>query len=190
MEGGSIVTTCIALLRGINVSGQRMIKMNDLKALFESLKLKNVRTYLQSGNVVFDSGEPAVGAQGKRIENKILQILGLEVPVIMRTADQLENILQNNPFLKDRNEEITRLYVIFLAEAPAADSLFKLNGYKSADDEFIVSGKEIYLFCPGGYGNTKFSNGFFESKLKVTATTRNWKTVTELVAMAHCGNGS
>ncbi|MCX6244594.1 MAG: DUF1697 domain-containing protein [Bacteroidetes bacterium] len=190
MEGGSAVITCIALLRGINVGGQRMIKMNVLKTLFESLKLKNVNTYLQSGNVVFNSEPPDCNELRKSIENKIREDLAFDVPVILRTADQLENILPNNPFLKGRNEDITRLYVTFLAEEPAADLLDKLNGLKSADDEFSVSGKEIFLFCPGGYGNTKFSNGFFESKLKVTATTRNWKTVTELVAMAQGDNRS
>jgi uncharacterized protein (DUF1697 family) len=177
------MTTWIALLRGINVSGQRMIKMDALKSLFESLHLKNVRTYLQSGNVVFDCPEKEAEGLGKRIEAKIRHDLGFEVPVILRSSVAIRNTLRDNPFLTERKEDTAHLYVIFLAEEPAAGGFEKLAGITSQEDEFIPAGKEIYLFCPGGYGNTKFSNGFFEGKLKMTATTRNWKTVTALAAM-------
>jgi len=175
---------CIALLRGINVSGKRMVKMNDLKVLFESLELKNVRTYLQSGNVVFDCDDKTIEIIGKRIEETILQELHLSVPVILKSSDQVEQILQNNPFLIDRKENINHLYVTFLGEQPAEEVIDKLKDTKSSNDEFLLAGKEIYLFCPGGYGNTKLSNNFFENKLKMTATTRNWRTVNELGVMA------
>jgi len=178
------MVTGIALFRGINVSGHKMIKMNVLKALFESLGLQNVRTYLQSGNVVFDCEEKSIEFLGKRIEEKVLHSLNLTVPVILRSGRQVEKILLNNPFLKGRNEDAGHLYVTFLSEEPSPANIEKLKEAKSdTSDEYILSGREIYLFCPGGYGNTKLSNNFFESKLKIMATTRNWRTVNRLHLM-------
>jgi len=183
----------IALLRGINVSGQRMIKMKDLQGLMEALNLRNVRTYLQSGNVIFDDPGSSPNNLGKEIEEMILDRLNLVVPVILRSGDEIMQISGVNPFLSGRNEDITKLCVTFLSEEPSPVSIEKLHAAKakiSSGDEFVLMKKEIYLFCPGGFGNTKFSNGFLENKLMVTATTRNWKTISELAAMARQGQSS
>ena len=178
------MSVAISILRGINVSGHRKIPMQELKALYSELNLKNITTYIQSGNVVFSGGKINPEALAKKIEKKIFERYNFEVPVIVRTIVEIQSILNGNPFLKEKNIEMDKLHVTFLADHPGKDNLEKLKSYNYEPDRFIVVGREIYLYCPGGYGNTKLSNNFFESKLKVTATTRNWRTVNELLRIA------
>lgn len=166
--------TFISMLRGINVSGKNRISMADLKALYESLGLANVVTYVQSGNVVFDGENISAAA----IESEIKRTLGLDVPVLLRDKNCFERLLKNNPFAVQRHEDPALLHVTFLAATPAPSALLVTpNG---CTDEFVLEDRELYLFCPGGYGVTKLSNSFFERKLKMVATTRNWKTVNAL----------
>ena len=179
------MATYISLLRGINVSGQNKIKMDDLKRLFESLNLKNIRTYIQSGNVVFEDDYTDSGILGKIIEDKILKDIGFKVSVIIRNHEQLKNILLNNPFLTKENEDVSALYVTFLAEQPNAPTVEKISEINTVTDEFRLIGRDIYLFCPDGYGRTKLNNSFFERKLKLKATTRNWRTINELNEIAN-----
>lgn len=174
----------IAILRGINVSGQKKIKMEDLRQLLAGLNFHNIRTYIQSGNVIFEHEKSDPLELAKQIEHKIFDKYGFEVPVIVKTATELEHILHNNPFLKGRKEDESRLHVTFLAEEPGQELLNKIKGTDYKPDEFIISDQAIYLFCPNGYGRTKLTNNFFENKLQVTATTRNWKTVNKLVGIA------
>ena len=175
------MTTYIAILRGINVSGKNKILMQDLKALFESLNFKNVKTYIQSGNVVFDSN--SLKNLETLIQQKIKEQFGFDVPVIVRTVDEITNILKHNPYLKQKNIELDKLHITFLSETPIKENLTKIHTYNFAPDVFEIIGNEVYLHCPNGYGNTKLSNTFFENKLKVTATTRNWKTVNEIAKL-------
>jgi uncharacterized protein (DUF1697 family) len=179
------MVTYLSILRGINVSGHKLIKMEALRKLFEDLGFKNVQTYIQSGNVVFQSKKAKQSDLEKKIVKKIEEEFGFEVPVLVKEANELSVVLKNNPFLNQRKEDITKLHVTFLSEEPDQAAIVKIKEGNYAADEFIVSGKIIYLFCPGGYGNTKLSNNFFENKLKVIATTRNWKTVNELISMAN-----
>ena len=174
----------ISLLRGVNVSGSNRVRMEDLRALYAGQGLSNVRTYLQSGNVVFESGEPDETTLAGMIETKIRQTLGLEVPVLIRSAAEWAGLLQSNPFLNDRQENPDHLYVTFLRCSPGELDMKNLKPPADEQDEFYLVGREIHLFCPNGYGRTKLSNGWFEHKLKQTATTRNWKTVTALHQMA------
>jgi uncharacterized protein (DUF1697 family) len=176
--------TYISLLRGINVSGQNRIGMPELKRLFESLNLVNVRTYIQSGNVVFDWTEQEPLSLASVIELELEKSLGVSVRVLLREKEEFEKIIGRNPFVNQRKEDPEKLHVTFLSEAPSEINLSKLIPSKDTTDEFIVYGREIYLFCPNGYGRTKYSNTFFERKLGVTATTRNWKTVNALYEMA------
>lgn len=171
----------VALLRGINLGSINKIKMADLTRLFAGLGHDDVRTYLQSGNVVFSAGaDPEKLAEP--IEKAILDELGLTVTVLLRTGPDLTKVLRANPYL-DRQDDPTKLHVTFLAEAPDPDSsAVPVPGGESA--EFTLTGREVYLHCPDGYGRTKLNNAFFEKKLGVAATTRNWRTVVALHDMA------
>ena|ERR1700749_2138671 len=176
--------TYIAILRGINVSGHKLIKMEALRKLFDDMGFKNTKTYIQSGNVVFKSKQTKVPDLEKKIASGILKEFGFEVPVLVKEANELETVLKNNPFITKRKEDVTKLHVTFLSSGAEKVLIEKIKEGNYAADEFITAGKTVYLFCPNGYGNTKLSNTFFENKLKVNATTRNWKTINELVTMA------
>lgn len=176
--------TFIALLRGINVSGHKMIKMEDLRKMCASLKFVNARTYIQSGNIVFQVKQATVSDLEKKISKGIKKDFGFEVPVLVLELLELKKVLKGNPFVNKRKEDISRLHVTFLGDEPGKENLLKIKDGNYGEDEFIVAGKIIYLFCPNSYGNSKLNNNFFENKLKTTATTRNWKTLNELVKMA------
>jgi uncharacterized protein (DUF1697 family) len=176
--------TYIAMLRGINVTGSKIIKMEALRASFAALGFKNVKSYVQSGNVIFEA--PGVSAAGlaKKIEQKILRDFGHEVPVFLRTPKDMEETVKRNPFLKDPAIDHARLYVTFLAETAPKTAADLLQPLAVGPEQIRVIGREIYLYCPNGYGKTKISNTAIEKKLKVGATTRNWKTTQTLLAMA------
>jgi uncharacterized protein (DUF1697 family) len=179
------MTTFISILRGINVSGQKKILMADLKKLYEELHLGNVKTYIQSGNVIFDADEKNNCFQlAEQIKEKIFEKYRFEVPVIVRTASEMKNTLDANPFIHDNGIDREKLHITFLAAEPAKEFLEKIKTITYPSDRFIISGKDIFLYCPKGYGVTKLSNQFFESRLKVKATTRNLKTVKQLAALA------
>ncbi|HYK77648.1 MAG TPA: DUF1697 domain-containing protein [Daejeonella sp.] len=179
------MTTYISMLRGINVSGHKKILMADLKALYENLNFQNVSTYIQSGNVIFHSDENLSDQQfAEKIRSQIFNQYGFEVPVLIRTLSQLQNTLSSNPFLKQEGIDLEKLHVTFLSEKPNPANLTGIQSNIYLPDEFIISEQEIFLHCPINYGETKLSNKFFESKLKVLATTRNWKTVNKLVEIA------
>jgi uncharacterized protein (DUF1697 family) len=175
--------TYIAMLRGINVSGKNLIKMNDLREIFAKLGLTNVSTYIQSGNVIFTSPETATEELAQNIAAKITAGFGFNVPVIVLNAVEFENIYENNP-LNDGIREPGFLHITFLSATPAGFDIKAIEQKKQKGEEIAISGNACYLFCPNGYGNTKLTNTFLESKLKVTATTRNWKTVNELLRIA------
>jgi len=177
--------TYIAILRGINVSGQKLIKMADLKKMFESLDFQDVKTYIQSGNIAFKSKPESDEDLQKQIHQAIQKTFDFDIPVTVLNEKELKKTQQNNPFLKARKEDESKLHVTFLSEEPDKDLAENLKETAQfLPDEWILAGRSVYIFCPGGYGKTKLSNNFFEKKLKVTATTRNWKTVNELVEMA------
>jgi uncharacterized protein (DUF1697 family) len=177
--------TFVSVLRGINVSGHKKIPMAELKALYEELNFKHITTYIQSGNVIFEGNDSKnLPAQ---IEKKLLEKYGFKVPVIIRTANELVSLIESNPFLKDKSTDTSKLHVTFLEKPPQQADADKINKAEYEPDRFIISKQEVYLYCPGGYGNTKLTNTFFESKLKVTATTRNWRTVNELLKIIQSG---
>jgi uncharacterized protein (DUF1697 family) len=171
------------MLRGINVSGSKPVKMEALRASFEALEFKKVRTYVQSGNVVFEAKEHAAARLAQKIVARIKRDFGFDVPVLVLSAGELARIVGENPFVEQRGVDLTKLHVTFLAGAPAAAGLKKMEGVSSGRDSFRCLGQAIYLACPDGYGNTKLTNNAFERALGAPATTRNWKTVTTLAAM-------
>ncbi|MBK7884865.1 MAG: DUF1697 domain-containing protein [Chitinophagaceae bacterium] len=168
----------LSMLRGINVSGQKKILMKDLKILYEDAGFKNVQTYIQSGNVIFNSTSSKNLSQ--KIEQKILEKYQFQVSVIIRTIDEMAMAIKNNPLTKDKKIDQSRLYVTFLAELPGSDHVITMNTVNYQPEKFIIKEKEVFVFCPNGYRETKFSNNFIEKKLQVTATTRNWNTVNKL----------
>ncbi len=170
--------TFLSILRGINVSGHKKIPMAELKVLYEELNFENITTYIQSGNVIFKNKNSK--DLSKQIEQKIFGRYNFNVPVIIRTPDEMQSVIEGNHFLKQKDIDITKLHVVYLADDPKKENIEKLKMYNYEPDKFYISGKEVYLYCPNGYGNTKLTNNFFENKLKVTATTRNWNTTNEL----------
>ncbi len=176
--------TYISLLRGINVSGQKKIRMADLKALYVSLGLTNVRTYIQSGNVVFRSASGKADELAAALEAAIRQEYGYAVTVLLRDAAAFAKIVAGNPFFTEPRADPARLYVTFLPHPPPDGLRQNLRIPHDPEEAFVIRGKEVYLFCPNGYGRTKLSNQVFERKLKMSATTRNWKTVLALHRIA------
>ncbi len=171
----------ISMLRGINVSGHKKISMKELQKLYESLGLKNVRTYIQSGNVIFESSNINVSSLKRMIEQKIKTSFGFDVHVFIKTPAELQTIIKNNPFTK---EDATKLHVTFLSDNFASSLKDELDHVMDKTEKCLISENVVYLFCPNGYGKTKLSNTFFERKCKLAATTRNWKTVTTLLELA------
>jgi len=172
-----------ALLRGINVSGHNTIKMEQLRGLCSQLGFERVETYLQSGNIVFQAVAKNPADLSKRICETILNSFGFDAHVIVRTSKEMEKVVANNPFLKEKNVDSSKLHVTFLSEGPQNSSLKRLEGLATSQDRFYPASREIYLYCPGGYGRTKLSNNAIEKVLSVTATTRNWRTTNMLLDM-------
>jgi len=175
------VTAYVALLRGVNVGG-RTVPMAELRRTFDDLGLTQVQTYIQSGNVVFRSPRGAAKVAAE-IESRLRRDFGTEIRVLVRTGDQLQNLVRRNPLVRGSRDE-SKLHVTFLAEVPASARGASLDGASFLPDEFRLLGREVYLHCPNGYGKTKINNAFFERTLGVAATTRNWKTVTTLATMS------
>lgn len=168
----------VSFLRGINVSGQKKIKMADLKALYEAQGFKNVVTYIQSGNVVFETGIKNIKT---RIEKAIEDKYDFHVPIEIRTSQELKAIIKNCPFGHlDLQEYGSRIGVTFLSAKPSKDRIADLQNHVFPPEELKVLGKEAYLFCPNGFGKTKLTNALLERKLGVKATARNLKTVHKL----------
>ena len=174
----------IAMLRGINVSGQKLIKMERLRASIEDLGFDEVQTYIQSGNVVFKTANQSADKLAKKIADKILSEFGFVVAVLIRTADETAAVVRGNSFLKETGSDESKFYVTFLSEnaPPAAEKTLAVLATES--ERFKVCGREIYLCFPDGSGKTKLSNSAIEKKLSLQATTRNWKTLNTLLAMA------
>jgi len=178
------MTTYISILRGINVSGQKRIKMDALKKLYGKLKFENIQTYVQSGNVIFSAKETHPKELEKMISSKIERAFGFEVPVIVLHAKTLATIIKDNPLAKDDLNETKFLHVTFLADIPAEFNKESIIEKKGPGEEIAFTPNAIYLYCPNGYGKTKLNNNFLEKKLKVRASTRNWKTTNKLLKLA------
>ncbi len=173
----------VALLRGINLAGKNRLPMKDLAALFSGAGCGAVTTYIQSGNVVFEASPALARRIPSLIEKAIADDFGYQVPVVMRTGAELGRILRGNPFLRAGADAGT-LHVAFLADTPAAARVKALDPDRSPPDAFKVRGRDIYLHCPNGFGRSKLSNAYFDSKLGTTSTVRNWNTVVTLCDLA------
>lgn len=176
------MTKYISLLRGINVGGKRKILMADSKELYSKLGYSNCISYIQSGNVIFESKEESTNDLASKIEETIKNEYGFDVPVIVKTRTELEKAVQDNPYAETK--EIESLCLSFLNRTPDTELVGKISNLNFSPDEFQIANQNVFIFCPGPYHKTKLSNQFFESKLKVRATTRNWKTVLKLMKLS------
>ena len=176
----------VSILRGINVSGQKKIKMVDLKILYEEQGFENVITYIQSGNVIFESNtKQNIEALKKIIEKAIEAKYTFYVPVDIRTNLELEQIIQKCPYSEAKEEENgTKVLVTFLQSLPSEETKELLLTYVKSPERLIIQGREVYLYCPNGYGKSKLTNTFIEKKLGISATTRNWKSVKKLYELS------
>jgi len=175
-------TPYVALLRGINVGGKHIVPMKQLAEIFAAAKCDNVRTYIQSGNVVFTAPPKVVKNLPVLLSERIEERFGFSVPVVLRSRKELTAIALSNPFVISRLPQPT-LHVYFLADMPTADAVKALDPQRSAPDAFHVSGREIYLHMPNGMGRTKLTSAYFDSRLKTVCTARNWNTVLTLLEM-------
>lgn len=172
----------VAFLRGINVSGQKLIKMEMLKQHFEMPGFKNIVTYIQSGNVLFDAIVNDEGKLRTKIEKQLAKQLGYDVPTIVRSVDDVRAVIKNNPFGKTRLAEDQKVHVYFLSEIPSQPLDEAITRYKADGEEIILLNREIFLLTRS-YGNSKLTNSLIEKKLGVTATARNWATVNKIVTL-------
>jgi uncharacterized protein (DUF1697 family) len=179
-----IPSTYIALLRGINVGGHKIVKMDQLRKAFEGMGCADVATYVQSGNVVFKTSAKTAQDVAKSIEDMLLREFSMSIPVVVRTSAEIAAVLKNNPFLQESGIDTSRLHVTFLSQAPQKAALKGLDAIAAGADRFHCRGQEIYLHCPNGIGGTKLSINAFEKVLSVVATTRNWNTVSKLCEMS------
>ncbi len=175
--------THLALLRGINVSGHNMIKMEALKLLLENAGFQNVRTYIQSGNVFVDSDEENSASVGFKIKQEIFKELGLEVPVVVVTKEDLEACFKNNSYLKEKECDTKKLYVAFLSKELQGSAINDLKISQFKPDEAAIDKSRIYIKYAVGAGKTRLDQKYIEKKLNVVATIRNWNTVTTLLQM-------
>jgi uncharacterized protein (DUF1697 family) len=176
--------TYIALLRGINVSGHKIIKMAELRTHLEELKFDNVRTYIQTGNILFGSKKADNKLLAGKINKLINEKYGFDVPTIVITADELKNIFNSNPLLTDSSRDLSKVYATILDDIPAKNDLAILNKFDFPPEEFICKGKVIFGYSPVGLAEAKLSNSYFEKILKVKATSRNWKTISKLMELS------
>ncbi|MFD2891480.1 DUF1697 domain-containing protein [Flavobacterium chuncheonense] len=175
--------THLALLRGINVSGHNMMKMDTLKSALENYGFKNVETYIQSGNVFVDTDETNAASVGFQIKQEIFKVFGYEVPVVVIGMSDLEACFANNAFLKASNVDTKKLYVAFISKELSAGAMNDLKMSQVKPDEAQIDGNKIFIQYAIGAGKTRFDQKYIEKKLNVTATIRNWNTVTKLLEM-------
>ena len=177
------MTTHLALLRGINVSGHNMIKMEVLKTTLEAVGFQNVVTYIQSGNVFVETEEESSFSVGFKIKQEIYKTFGHEVPVIVLGKNDLEKCFKNNPFLKDKEVDTKKLYVAFLSKEMNSSAINELKISQFKPDEAVIDGNRIFIKYDVGAGKTRLDQKYIEKKLNVTATIRNWNTVTKLLEL-------
>ena len=166
----------IALLRGINVSGVKKIKMADLKLLLSTV-FTDVSTYIQTGNIIFTSSTHCEEELAQTIKELLLKEYGFDVPTYVCSEEKMHTVFENIPFESDHT------YVIFLSQTPKSEDIINLMEYQKEPEKIVLDEDTLYIYLPNGAGRTKLTNNFIESKLKLSATTRNYKTVQKLTQL-------
>ncbi len=180
----SNMNSVISMLRGVNVGGHHMIKMEALRVLYASLGLLDVQTYVQSGNVVFRSKEKNLISLAKKIEAAIEREFGFRPDVILRTSAELRDAMARNPFADRKDMEPSKLLVVFLAKKLSAETMAAARAIQSEPEEMHVHERQLYIYFPNGMARPKLSMSTVERVIKTSWTGRNWNTVTKLLEMA------
>ncbi|MBA2278810.1 MAG: DUF1697 domain-containing protein [Chloroflexia bacterium] len=176
------MSTHVALLRGINLGGKNMVPMAELRGYVERAGGANVRSVVQSGNVLFDASPTDAVTIGAAITTRIREQLGLTVPVVLLSADELRAIVLGNPFLTEGAPE-KELHVMVLSGVPTPERVAKLDPDRSPPDRFAVVDRAIYIHAPNGVARGRLTNDYFDRALDAVSTSRNWRTVGRLVAL-------
>ena len=177
--------TFITFLRGVNMTGHNSIRMNDLSALYKDMGFNDAETYIQSGNVIFSSsGQEPINQISQKIEMAIFKRFNYKVPLMVRTIAEVKALDSCNPFLSMENFDPSKMAVMFLHEECSMVQLQKAEHIDYPPDKFKISGSEIFIYCPNGFGKTKLYTNFFEKKMGVTGTARNWNTITTILNIA------
>jgi len=174
----------ISMLRGVNVGGKHKIKMEVLRALYESIGLRGAQTLLQSGNVVFRTEQRDLIALAKQIESAIERKLGFHSDVVLRTSTELRDVVARNPFAKRAGVDASKLLVSFLVSDPGAEARGNVLRIKCEPEELRIDGREVYIYFPNGMARPKLSMALVERTLRTSWTGRNWNTVRRLMEMA------
>jgi uncharacterized protein (DUF1697 family) len=177
----------VSLFRGINVGGNHPVQMDALKELHQSLGLRDVRTHIQSGNVIFTSDEDESAQLAKHIEDRFEQRFGFHSEVMVRSASELQEINASNPFKDQQDKKTNWIVVMFLKHCPDATAQQDLLASYAGPEEIRIIGKEAHIYYPEGIGRSKLSGAYVEKKLKILGTARNWNTVTKLLEMMRAG---
>jgi uncharacterized protein (DUF1697 family) len=177
------MTVFISMLRAVNVGGTSVIKMEPLRAAYEALGFKDVRSLLQSGNVLFRSGVKDSRQLARRIKQELERKFGLEIEVVIRTLPELASIVERGPVLSPR-ADLAKLLVMFLAGVPDAQGQARLVKGHKGPEMLEIRGPEVYLYYPDGVGRSKLTTAVLERHLGAMGTARNWNTLTKLVEAA------
>jgi uncharacterized protein (DUF1697 family) len=180
----------IAMLRGVNVGGHNKIKMEELRSLCKTLKLRDACTYVQSGNLIFRTEERDLEQLTERLQNAIKRKFGFRPDVVLRTASEMREVIGRNPFAKRRGVEPNRLLVTFLAGEPAAEAHEQARKLDTSPEELRMDRREVYIYYPNGMARPKVSWATIERILKTSGTGRNWNSVTKIVEIAERLEGS
>lgn len=172
----------IALLRGINVGGNTMIKMADLKSSFEKLGFKNVVSYINSGNLAFDAVKSSEAKLVDKIERAVEKLVGRTVDVMVREQKYIQQVIAGNPYGGEFASH-KEMHVLFLKDTMPADKHELLKEAALRGERYEVSGREIYCHLPTGFADSLMTKGFFEKKPRVPYTARNWRTVEKLAEL-------
>ena len=167
------------------MTGHNSIKMTDLSALYKELGFSDAETYIQSGNVIFSSpSDLPVSNISVKIERAIFERFNHNIPVMIRTTDEIRKLISTSPFIADENFDSSKMAVIFLYKEPLIAQIQKVINISYPPDKFKIIGKEIFIYCPNGFGKTKLYTNFFEKKMDVKGTGRNWKTINTILEIA------
>ena len=181
--------TLISFFRGVNMTGHHSMKMADLSKLFCQIGFCENQTYIQSGNVIFRADAQADRNEiAGRITQDVFKNFGYNIPVMIRDIDDLKQLAKSNPYLDLKDFDPSKMAVIFLLYPPTEAAIEKMKNISYPPDQYHISDREILTWCPNGFGKTKLYTNFFEHKMGVIGTARNWKTVTTILKMAETWN--